>query len=364
MQSATRTLLLEGSPKERGKIHGQTLKPIISEAIEIWKNNLQKLTGMNPDKYVDQFIEETDFLAAVEKWTPHLLEEVEGIGEGAGVDFNTIFAWQCVDEEWWYRTSEKMLDTNARGLYAEAETCSALGCLKEGNLPALLAQNLDLPKYYDGFQVLLRIKHPDSSLESFVYTIAGIIGANGLNKQPLGVCVNTLLDLNHAADGLPVAFIVRSVLEQKTLDKATEFIHRIKHASGQNYVIEDSERVVDFECSANKVSEFVVDEGLRRVYHTNHALANDDKVASAEEIVNKSTTLARFSVLESRLKDPSKTITVETIKSILSSHEGPICAHNERSFTSGSLIISLSTPPELHLAWGPPCSKNYETFRF
>ena len=41
---------------------------------------------------------DTDPVAATEKWAPQLLEEVKGIGNGAGVDFNTIFMLQCIDE--------------------------------------------------------------------------------------------------------------------------------------------------------------------------------------------------------------------------------------------------------------------------
>jgi predicted choloylglycine hydrolase len=355
--SDIKVLTIAGTPWERGKVHGKTLKSTILEVIDVWKDNLQKFTEINPNKYVDKFVEETGLITAAKKWSPHLLEEVKGIAEGAQVDFNTIFALQCADEEWWYR---KPFEKFA------IERCSALGCFKQGDTPALLAQNLDSPNYEDGFQILLHIKHEGSCLESFVFTIAGVIGVNGMNNHPLGICCNTLLDLNHATDGLPVAFIVRAILEQTSLDKAIKFLHEIKHASGQNYIIGDSEKVVDFECSANKVRRFVPYEGASRVYHTNHTLINDDK--ESKMLPPTANTLNRFNFLESQLKDPSKIITVETIKAILSSHEGPICVHNTHQLkgacTLGSLIMSLSTSPELHLASGPPCSKEYKTFRF
>jgi len=240
--------------------------------------------------------------------------------------------------------------------------------------------------------VLLHIKHGES-LESFVVTFAGVIGWYGMNNAPLGICCNTLLDLNHAADGLPVAFIVRSVLEQPNVDKAAELIHKIKHASGQNYVIGDAEKAVDFECSANKVCQYAPCGAVNRVYHTNHALINSDKAASVISLFNKLArfnflesqpkdntdrlmlgeakgyfnTLSRFNFLESQLKDPLKHISPEVIRAILSSHESPICVHNTPqpgACTLGSMIMTLSSPPELHLASGPPCSNEYRIFRF
>jgi len=382
--SDIRVLVLEGTHRERGQTHGKALKSQINKDIEIWKSHLQNVTGTNPDKYIDQFMQETKLVAAAEKWAPHLLEEVKGIGEGAGVDFNTIFTWQCADEEWWYRPYPTAKQ--------EPSGCSSLGCSKTGNNPAVIAQNMDTPDYYDGYQALLHIKHGES-LESFVFTIAGVIGLNGMNNAPLGICCNTMLDLNHAADGLPVAFIVRSVLEQPNVDKAAEFIQKIKHASGQNYIIGDAEKVVDFECSANKVCQYAPCGGASRVYHTNHAIINADKafwvssffntlanfnflesqpndpahrsiLGGAKNIFN---TLSRFNFLESQLKDPLKHINPEAIRTILSSHESPVCVHNTGqpgACTLGSMIMVLSSPPELHLASGPPCFKEYRIFKF
>jgi predicted choloylglycine hydrolase len=105
-------------------------------------------------------------------------------------------------------------------------------------------------------------------------------------NQPLGLCANTLLELAGSKDGLPVAFVVRGILKQPNLDKATDFIKKVKHASGQNYILGDAEKIVDLECSANKVSRYVPPEGDRRTCHANHALANDEKRRSAEEINN------------------------------------------------------------------------------
>ena len=360
--SALKVLTLKGPPRRRGQIYGQTLRPLISQGIEMWKGHL-KSTGMDPGKFAHQFVQETELLDSVKKWTPDLMEEVTGIAEGSGIDFETMFVWQCTDEDWWFRLFERGL--GIEGLWS---SCSALGSSRDGDLPSMVAQNLDLPNHFDGLQVLLHIKGPES-LNSFVFAPAGTIGMLGMNKS-LGVCVNTLLCLNHAKDGLPVNFVVRGILEQSTLDDAINFLHQIKHASGQNYIIGDMDRVVDFECSGNKVSQFVPYFGSRRVYHTNHSIANDDRRTSIpqnhEELSQRSR--ARFGFLESQLKDTSKSITLETVQSILASHCVPLCFHNTHKpgegCTIGSLIMILSPSPELHLALPPPCRREYQKFGF
>lgn len=228
---------------------------------------------------------------------------------------------------------------------------------------------MDIPSIFQGLEVLQHIKHQKSSVESFVLTFAGIIALCGMNNQPLGICCNSLVeDLKRSTEGLPVAFIVHAVLEQSTLENAIEFIQTIKHASGQNYMMGDANRVVSFECSANKIAQYIPHEGAQRVYHTNHPLANDDIIIPPLKKARGGTTHARFNYLEYRVNDPSKQITVEIIKYILSSHQAPICIHHNNQpgegYTFGSVIYSLSTPPELHLTIGPPCSNKYEQLRF
>ena len=353
-------LVLEGKPRERGLTYGRTMKVKIWEVIKRLKYHIQRNSHRNPQELFDLFVDATGFVDAVKKWAPHLLDEVEGIGAGAGVDFNTIFALQCSDEHWLIQ--EYLEQTSV-------EHCSALGCFKEGDRPALLAQNLDVNNIFGGLDVVLHIKHPDSSLESLIFTYAGKISLCGLNNSPLGICCNELTrSLNHCTDGLPEDFVVRAVLEQPSIDEASAFIRGIRHASGQNYMIGDEERVVSLECSANKVSQYIPYEGARRVYHTNHPLANDDLIFPYEACIGGGTTHSRLRYLESRLKDSSKPLTVETIKYLLSSHEGPICVHHNHHageiYTFGSLIYSLSNPPELYVAVGPPCSNDYRKLSF
>ena len=364
-------VLLEGTPLKRGQIHGESLRSKIRQNVNFWKESIQESTGMKPDTYISKFLEETNFLPAIKKWTPDLLEEVQGLAQGSGVDFNTTYVSQLGDEHYWYvRNKEMGIPLSA------ARGCSALGVSKEGDHFPLLAQNMDIEAMFDGTQTLLHIKHPNSTLESFVFTYAGYLALTGMNNRPLGICCNTLLQLDYAPDGLPVAFIVRGVLEKSSLKEARDFIYEIRHASGQNYTVGDAQEVTAYEGSGHKVSPFIPFEGRTRVYHTNHPLANDDQ-GVYKEILKKtpidkkksgpSNSEVRFDFLAKNLKDSSKTITVETIKSILGSNEIPICFEKKLKgggMTFGCLIMELSPSPVLHLSPGPPCSTEFKKFAF
>lgn len=360
LSSKIKVLTLEGSPKNRGHIHGEILKPMILEILERYKYQLRFNLQKNPDSLIDYFLSNTNFLSTVKKWTPHLLEEIEGIAESVGVDFKEIFALQLVphDEGWWFFQRS-----------ASTVKCSSLGCFREGNQPALLAQNLDLPNFFEGLEMLLHIKYEESSLESYVLSHAGFLGELGINNQPVGICCNSLSGyLNNSKNGLPFTFIIRSVLEQPNLEKAVDFIKNIQHASAQNYIIGGSERIICLECSANKFEQFEPNKDARRIYHTNHPLKNDDLIMPALNSTGGITTFDRFNYLETRLQDYSKKITVDTLKNILSSHFGPVCVHHTNQPNSGytfsSVIYSLSLPPTLYMTVGPPCLTEYEKFEF
>jgi isopenicillin-N N-acyltransferase like protein len=88
--------------------------------------------------------------------------------------------------------------------------------------------------------------------------------------------VNTLLELKASSNGLPVAFVVRRIINSTDKEDLLNFIQTVSHASGQNYILGIRGEVYDFEASANKVVRFEPKNKNGTVYHTNHALANDD----------------------------------------------------------------------------------------
>ena len=375
--SPMRVLVLEGSARVRGQKHGEALRSLIVEHVATMKREIQEATGMDPDRYLHEFMKDTEVLPAIERWAPDLSEEVKGIGEGANLDFETALALQMPDEEWLYRR-EKGFIHHSR----EAGHCSSLAIFGEGGGPTLVAQNVDLPTSGDGFQVLLRVIEPESGAESLIFTLAGLIAMNGLSNRPLAVCMNALLQLDHGRRELPVAFVIRGALAQRSLADAVQLIRSVRRASGQNYLIGGTHAVVDLECSAGHVREYVPTTGATRLVHTNHPLVNDDlgmyrelldrlppaqREYAAQQQVNYET---RFDSLSRQLEASPGAVTVERVKSMLSSHESPehpVCRHKGSEpnlMTVGCTIMVLSAAPELHFAPGPPCSTEWAVYRF
>lgn len=359
---------LSGSPYERGLEHGRRLRTEIGKVVGLWKEDLGKQGKGDPDRLIQRFLAETNFVPAIRKWTPDLLDEVRGIADGAGLPFETMFAFQLVDEMWVY------LDQPT------ASHCSSMGVAKSGAHPAYVAQNVDLEAFRDGFQVVLHIAGSASLPEQYVFTCAGLIGGNGVNNRSIAIVSNTLIQLSASRDGLPVTFVVRGVLAQTSRDAALRFVRGVKHASGQDYILGAGDQVFDFEASASKVVEFRPAGDGSIVYHTNHPLANDDlkpwhlamkQVASLQpggKVEGDSET--RLASVEKRMREPASAIDRRVIEETLRSRDSgvhPVCRSRREGnpvFTFGATIMTLSDTPSLEVSMGPPDVNQFVLLKF
>ena len=152
------------TPYGRGYQHGAALKYVIHKGIAQWKQWVNEFLGkQDTDIEIAEFIHDTDFLDGIRKHTPALYEELKGIAKGAEVDFNTLYAFQMFDEFALYSSKKYRL-----------AHCSGLGVHSRKNLPNILGQNNDLPRYYEGTHTVLRIKYPGGK-EAIVFTWAGCV---------------------------------------------------------------------------------------------------------------------------------------------------------------------------------------------
>lgn len=351
-----RVLTLEGKPFDRGIQHGRALKDDIHMLVKMWRQDLEKTYKTDADVFIEDFLDKTNYQDAIQKWTPELWEEMRGIAAGSELDFDTIFAFQLVDEIW------------VLGRTVQQEHCTTIGSNKTENNPAVVAQNLDIPPFYHGFQTLLRIKQPDKDMETLIFTFPGFIAANGMNDHSVAVVVNAVQQLENSRDGLPVAFVIRGILQRKSFDDAVDFIKSIKHGAPQNYVIGGLDHVGSFECSTLHVSQFVPFENANFTYHTNHPLQNLHYGVEFEDYLkSKNISLndykhrcVRFEELQELLKDNSTIIDIDLLKKIFSDREHKI--NNNGTF--GCTIMVLGKHPELHISPGRPDEEAFQIFKF
>jgi isopenicillin-N N-acyltransferase like protein len=343
-----------GTPFERGLAHGRALRGEIQRAVPIWKADLARTYKMDADVFIHRFLARTDYLASIRKWTPGLLEEVRGIAEGSGFSFETMLVYQLIDEYW----------VNG-AVAASPEHCSAVAVRASGKHPGIVAQNMDLEGFRDGFETVLHVKNP-SGVEALVLTAPGLIALDGINNRSVAVVVNTLAQLAHRTDGLPVAFVIRGILEKASYREAARFVQDVKHASGQNYLIADQAGMGDFEASSGKVAPIPIEGAF--VYHTNHPLANDD-LAARYQADEKDDSHVRYAALRNRLQTDSEDM-VGRIEAALRSHDSeshPVSVRfkgNNHGCTFASVVMVLSKQPYLLIAPGAPDLYEYRKLDF
>lgn len=348
---------INGSNYERGYIHGKTLQPIIQKIIGAWSENIKIQTGLTLDQYANRIRNETLLIKAIQTHAPDLLEEVHGIADGAALPRIILEAWQYLDEHEWFIKDFVLSKKESTG-----NACSTFGFKNKSNL--ILGQNLDIPSYKDGIQTILKFKDT-SGLSSIIFTQAGALASLGANSSPLAMCVNSLTQLAYRIDGLPVTYLIRKILQNNTLQAATNSLKSLPHATGHNYLLGDSNQFFNYECSAN-LKVLTQKDNSSFVYHTNHTLANKDnrsvltnEAQLALEQRIKESSLPRYQCLENDLST-HKDMSVLQAKQLLATKPVSISINrNLKQFTFISAIFDFGSKSQVWAAPGAPEEYSY-----
>jgi isopenicillin-N N-acyltransferase-like protein len=81
-----KVLTVSGTPRERGQIIGESLHEDIHAVLAKHDDAIDRRPGYSLSDYYAAFDQYADYLGAVEKWAPGLLEEVWGLAEGANIE--------------------------------------------------------------------------------------------------------------------------------------------------------------------------------------------------------------------------------------------------------------------------------------
>lgn len=358
--SSLRYLDLHGTPYQRGFAHGDLLRADIHAVIGLLKEDIATTTGLEADTFIHRFLQGTGFVDAMRQWTPELLEEVQGIAAGSGMDEASILMHQLGDE--FYFNAERF----------GAHKCSSIGVDRHAHGPAIAAQNMDIPAYFHGFQTVMRIREDESGRDMMLLTIPGHLGITGMNKSGVSINCNILIQLENSLGGLPVTAIVRGVVARSTHEDALAFVYEVDHASGQNFLIGGPERVLSLECSSDTIVEFRPFAEAAFTYHTNFPLANTNYSARYLEMLEENGRTAeeglyqcqRIPSFEKRFGPGTEPFGVAEIKEVLASrdHDGVDVVSN--AYTYASVIYVLDDAPRFLIAPGKPHEVGYVELGF
>ncbi|MDR2442129.1 MAG: C45 family peptidase [Deltaproteobacteria bacterium] len=358
-------LNLSGQGRVLGQAHGEALRDKIREfygnAMEIHAQNIP--VGVTRRDLLD-FARRN--LSALKRYSPILFEEMEGIARGADLDFDEILFLNSFLE---------FEDLRPPALGAKLLAKPLWGCTTLNILPAatkegktFVAQTYDMEPFYSRYNVILKINRPTG--KEIIYTLAGVLGLNGLNNRGLGLVINKLVATDARA-GVIYPFIVRQALAQDRLGDAFGAIVFAPRATGMNYQLSSSDGFgFCLELSAGQYYILPFDGAIA---HTNHYLADFMRRFETPNWLSHGGSYVRREVASKYLKNNFGQIDLKSIMDLTKDHTNHprcICAHfleGEKETTAcatiAAVILDLNDKT-MYACHGNPCQNPYIKIAF
>jgi isopenicillin-N N-acyltransferase-like protein len=287
-----------------------------------------------------------------EEHLPWLVEELDGVAEGAGVDALAAFA-----------ASIEELDP-ARVEAPAPARCTDLLALGPATADGrvLVAHNNDLSAGVEADVVAIEWRvHGEPAC--FTLGIGPWISV-GWNDAGLSVTGNELAPGDERV-GIPRLLQVRDVLTRRTLEDAVEAALHPARASSYNWVLAHRDgRAVDVEGSGRDAEVLAPRDGV--LAHTNHY--THERMRRLERSTRVAGSAARLRRAERLLASRGEPVTTGWLHDALCDHDGEpdsLCRHGDDEGTKTVFwCVADVTAGEIAYGSGPPCSSPPQTYGF
>lgn len=348
-----RLVELRGEAGARGYQHGRTLLEDIGRFYERWIE--AAVGGSGASHAEDDYLRYASaHLPAARAYAPDLVEEVDGIAQGAGVAFEKVFALNCFDEVSCHGPALLKRSFHGCTAFAAAGRATRTGT-------TYIGQGWDIDAWYP--PIIFRIATADGAPEALVFGHPAIIGGTGINRHGLALVWNTLKSAD-ARPGVPATFVVRKALQQPTLPSLVGAVINCHRANGLNFIAGASYGAVDIEVSATRYS---VSYSGTTLHHANHHEAPQLLQFEADHPLAVPDTLIRSGRMKQLLDEHFGTIDLDVCQQILRDHAGrpgSICRHLHDELPGGKARTQASllyVPAEGRMLAtnGPACEAEF-----
>jgi isopenicillin-N N-acyltransferase like protein len=329
-----------GGPRERGRAVGSALAEPIGRSLDFYRAFLER-RGVTIDALPAML---APYRTTAESALPDLVEEIEGMAEGADVPLVELMATNCWEElEWELELSPT------------PDRCTAFAAT--GPQGTILGHN---EQWYagDAGNVAVVVERPDAEVPFASPTVVTCLRAVGMNAAGLAAGVMSV-SAEDDGQGVPRVPVSRLVLEGRDPDDAVSRATIAGRSGGYAYLLASAGgeiRVLETSATAHAVLEGVGG-------HTNHYL--DESLAARGDISEGSK--ARMARLEDLLAD-RRPETPEDAMQILRDHDSSpqaICVHPDpaEGDEGTGVLFSMVCHLESRRMWvslGNPCEAPYE----
>jgi isopenicillin-N N-acyltransferase-like protein len=365
---APRTLPLveiSGTPVDRGRQYGEAVRPQLHAALAYYEEAFGHSAGLTWDQVTTRAAR---WRQPVASYAPHLLEEMRGIADGAGVNLLDVLALNARGEVLYDNSFADMADAPE-----ETDGCTSFAAYgpASGDGHVWAGQNWDWRAAVADTVVMLRIVQPPAPT-LIMQVEAGQVGRQGANSAGIALNANGLGGRFDDAVGLPQTVVRRSVLDQPAITDALEVLCRTRAHIASNALLTCREGfAVDLETTPAGHGWMYPTDGL--LVHGNHYQAGVPAAIAADYRPLSPDSLVRVPRAEQGLRalrgstgpDESRKL----IKQALSDHLGlpeSLCTHPdprrpavEHWATLVSSCVDLTTG-DYHVTAGTPCDRDYQ----
>jgi isopenicillin-N N-acyltransferase-like protein len=345
---------ISGTHREMGRQIGECARQQVLHSVENARLLLESAYDELHLTWEGANIQGRKYMPFAQERYPQYIDEMIGIAEGAGVDFDDI------------ATLNAMEAVTMDALHLTKCTSIAVNEQHTSDEHVLVGHNEDwLPE--DEPDVFLVHATPLDEPPFLAMTYGGLLPNIGFNAAGIAQCCDTIY-ANDSRIGIPRVVVSRAVLGAANLGDAIRCTLTPHRAAGYNHLLaHESGELYNVEVSAKRFAILYGEDGY--VLHTNFLLDHQMQIIEDEPDELIETRVRYFRAL--RLLRSTQMHTTKTIQTILKDHTNypnSICNHAEyglkpleREKSINSMVIDL-TAKVMHIAWGNPCANTYHTF--
>ncbi|MCK9595761.1 C45 family peptidase [Candidatus Pacearchaeota archaeon] len=296
-----------------GKKLSIPIKKRINTSLKLYKSR-----GAKIEKLKEKAL---SFIPAIAKEYPQFLTELTAIAKGAGVPFEDLMVFNCEEEF----------------LEFYIPRCTSIALKTEDN-KILVGHNEDwLQSYKKNGLYLIHAEIAGRKFLALSY-LGSLPGTScGLNDKHIAFTTNSL-NFDRLKKGIPRTFIMRSLLDAKSIKEAEKSITDPWRSICDNTLVADNKHFEDIETLWGRYKKFHNNHWL---VHTNHPLLKD----AQNKKNTKRESLQRYSraieIIEQNKNKPG----IVVMKQILKDHKTGICGHRTHpnwNVTIASAIVNIN----------------------
>ncbi len=344
---------VEGNPHNIGFMHGSLAKEQIGINIEMYKAMFMEYANIS---WEDAKKIARSFEKSINDFNPKFIQEIQGIAEGSGYEYEEILALNVRSELVFQGTSLTM----------DGCTSLAITADRTENNKNYIGQNWDWKVKVSGGVILLKIKQ-DNLPDIATMTEAGIVGKIGCNSAGIGLCFNAL-SINATPYGVPIHIVLRAILEQDDFLKAMTVVSGTRIGCPANIMIASKYgEAIDFEVGIDDFDAIYPTDGV--LTHTNHYKSmrvpkyNQNDIAKYK-FPDTFIRLGRADYIISKIQGR---IATEDMKKVFTNHTDPsssICHHGKHPDDIGTIfsIIMDLNEDKFYVSFGQPCLNEFKLY--